>query len=198
MHEQLLAHLPASHFLGYLILFVGMAIEGEFVLFAALYLASIGYFAYDIVGPVVVAGVFTGDFLWYRLGIFLHNHPSFARARAYIERVTALLDEQMVARPIHTLFISKFAYGLNRAAIARAGSLGIDLLKFLEADIMATFVWLCLMGGISFGVSAGLAQAQHYLKYVEVGFLLGIVAYLVFARVITKATYKSVKKGRKN
>ena len=195
IHSILLSHLPHATWVAYALLFVGMALEGEIVLFTALYLANVGYFSFSYLGPVIVTGIFVGDFLWYRLGIFLHTHPRFVKARVFIERYTRILDVQLLHRPVHTLFISKFTYGLNRPALIRAGAMGIPLTKFLEADIMAVVAWLTVIGGIGFGLSQSLESATHYIRYVEVGFVIGILAFIIITHLISKLFFYNVKKG---
>jgi membrane protein DedA with SNARE-associated domain len=193
-HSFFFAYLPHSPLIAYILIFLGMVVEGEVTLFTALYLAQIGYLSFEYVGPVLIGGIFVGDFLWYRLGIFLHKHPRFARIRAFVERMTRLLDEQIVARPIHTLFVSKFTYGINRAAIVRAGALGIPLTTFLEADIMAVLAWLGVIGGIAYKLSLSLTHASRYIRYVEIGFIIGVLAFIIITHLVSKLSYANVKK----
>lgn len=197
MESILLSHLPHSVAVGYLFVFLGMVIEGELVLFTALFLTSIGYFSYQNIGPVLVAGIFTGDFLWFRFGGFLHNHPRFSKARAAIERVTRFIDDQIAERPIHTLFISKFIYGFNRTTLARAGASGMSVTQFLEADIMAVVAWLIVLGGAGYALAASLDQLATYLKYTEAALLVGIVGFFVITKIISKLFFLNVQKAEK-
>ncbi len=197
MESLLLAYLPHSVALGYLLIFLGMAIEGELVLFTALYLANIGYFSYQNIGLVLVAGIFVGDFFWYRFGSFLHTHPRFSRARALLERVTRLIDDQLAIRPIHTFVVSKFIYGLNRTTLARAGVGGMGVTKFLEADILAVVAWLFVIGGAGYALSESLEGAARYIKYAEVGLLIGLLAFIILTQILSKIFFVNVKKNER-
>ncbi|MES2953063.1 MAG: hypothetical protein V4674_00700 [Patescibacteria group bacterium] len=197
MESLLLAYLPHSVALGYLLVFLGMAIEGELVLFTALYLANIGYFSYQNIGLVLVVGIFASDFFWYRFGAFLHNHPRFSRARAFLERVTRLIDDQLAIRPIHTFIVSKFIYGLNRTTLARAGVSGMGVTKFLEADILAVVTWLFVIGGAGYALSESLENAARYIKYAEVGLLIGILAFIIITQILSKILFITVKKDER-
>ena len=197
MHLFFLTFPAHATFVAYLAAFIGMIVEGEVVLFTSLYLGTIGYFNFSYLGFVLVLGIFTGDFLWYRLGIFVANHPSLEWVDRRIEKLARVIDEQLDARPIHTLFISKFTYGLNRIALLRAGARKVPLITFLEADIMAVVAWLLIIGGISFGLSRSLAEAKKYIKYVEVGFVIGILAFIIITHIVSRISYANVEKTGK-
>lgn len=194
MHDLFIALLPETAFLAYLAVFIGMVVEGEVTLFTALYLGTIGFFNFQYLGMVLVLGIFAGDFLWYRLGIFVARHPWLSLLHDKIESNARILDEQLEARPIHTLFISKFTYGLNRIALMRAGATRIPLTTFLEADIMAVVVWLSLVGGIGFLLSKSFVEVTKYIKYVEVGFFAGIIIFIFATRFISRLSYANVRK----
>lgn len=194
MHDLFLAYLPETAFLAYLLVFFGMILEGEVTLFTALYLGMLGALDFKYLGIVLVLGIFTGDFLWYRFGFFVAHHPSLKWLDEKTERMARILDEQLEARPIHTLFISKFTYGLNRIALMRAGATKVPLTSFLEADIMAVSVWLSLVGGIGFILSKSFAEFARYIKYLEVGFVLGIIVFILLTQIVSRISYANVKK----
>lgn len=172
MHSFFFDYLTLWPPLGYVLIFLGMLLEGEVVLFAAAFLTHEGFFDIRIMLLLVIVGVIWGDMLWYRLGRRLKK-TSFAGL--YIARVTDQFDDHLRHRPRRTIFISKFIYGLHRLILLRTGMLRIRHDKFLRSDMLAAGCWLVVVGSIGYLFSASL---RHYLKFIEVALLLGLIIFM--------------------
>lgn len=163
--------------LGYIFVFIGMALEGDAVLFSAAFLTHQGFFDPGDMAFAVFGGVITGDLLWYRLGASLAAGGRFAR---WLERLTAPFDDHLRGRLARTIFISKFAYGLHHPIIMRVGALALNLRRFLAADLAATFCWVLIIGGLGYISSASFAFVRHYLRFTEIALFLALAVFLVF------------------
>ena len=75
METIFLHYLTSAQWLVYILVFIGMVLEGEAILFVAFYLASGRFLKLDILLLVVFTGVFLGDILWYKLGVYLEKIP---------------------------------------------------------------------------------------------------------------------------
>src|SRR3989344_822091 len=84
---QFLSHLVENHqFLVYALIFLGIIIEGEFILLCAGVLLHLGALDISFTLPFIFAAGFCKTFFGYRLGSFLHekwNHTKFFR---YVEK----------------------------------------------------------------------------------------------------------------
>lgn len=175
MESLALHYLTLWRPLGYALIFFGMIIEGDITLFIALFLTHQGFFDFGDAILAVFSGVCIGDFLWYRIGIRLNGRPSFFSS--WIERLSRPFDNHLVMRPLHTIFLSKFAYGLNHVALMRSGMLGVQKSKLFKSDFSATVLWVSIVGGFGYFSSASLLLAKHYIRFAEFALLAALIIF---------------------
>lgn len=197
MHIQTLIESSSafSPILAYLLIFLGITIEGDIVLFTSAFLAYQGHLDIGIIFAIALVGVYLRDLMWYEVGRRLHQHQNFIGRWA--QNLAEPFDEHLIERPIHSLCIAKFVYGLHLAIIIRAGMLKIPLKKFIEADTVAAVAWILVIGILGYASGASFEAARAYLKYAEVGLAIGIVTFLLVHRYISRASRKSLGKGKK-
>ncbi len=189
--ESLFAHyLTIWEPLGYIVIFIGMMFEGDTVLFTAVFLAHQGYLSFL---PAILAalwGMILGDNLWYTLGVKMRFGQKFPIAAQWAEKLAKPFDEHLRQNPFRTIFLAKFTYGFNRAIITRAGMLNIKWKKLEESDILATLLWMAIVGVIAYFSSASLSYLKDYLKYGEVALFIGIVFFIILERIISAQSKK--------
>lgn len=162
---------------GYLLVFLGMIIEGDAVLFTAFFLSHQGFFDPVYLFITAFIGVLFGDVLWYWLGAWFSN--SFVFIARWAERIARPFDAHIIERPLRTIFLSKFAYGIHHALLMRAGALRLPLSKFMRDDFISTFFWMAIVGGLGFFFGASYSLIRHYLRFVEGAVLFGLLAFFI-------------------
>lgn len=167
---------------GYAIIFLGMIFEGDAILFSALFLTHEGFFKLIYVIPVIIIGGISSDIIFYKLGAKLNG--SYPRISSWVERLTKPFDEHLKVRPFHTIFLSKFTYGLHHAILLRAGMLKLDFDEFLRIDLPAAFAWMLIVGGLGYAGSASLVIVRHYLRFAEVSLLIALLFFTLFWHLI--------------
>ena len=174
MHHLTLAQYLSSweHF-AYAIGFLGMIVEGEAILFTAAFLANQGAFNPIFIFGVLFAGVITGDLFWYWLGLRLQTSNSFVKRWA--ERIGKPFDRHLVHRQFRTIFISKFTYGFHHPILMRAGALKVNVRNYLKNDVIASLIWMLIIGGLGYFSSASFLLVRRYVKFAEISLLLVLV-----------------------
>lgn len=178
--------------LGYAIIFLGMMIEGDGLLFTAAFLTHQGVFDPGDMAVVVLSGVLIGDVLWCWLGAWLAGSPSFASVSRWLERVTARFDTHLRGRMLRTIFVSKFAYGLHHPLLMRAGAIGIPTRRFLKNDVLATVAWVAVVGGLGYGVSASFVALQRSLRFAERALVLGLFIFFFFEYLVRRRSRRQL------
>ena len=158
---------------GYLLLFFGVAVEGETVLLAGSFLAERGYFHLPLVIVTAVVANCTADQIYYQ--------AARARGRAWLETRFGNSDRYRriiggVSRHASwLLLVSRFAFGFRILIPAACGVLGMPVLRFTLINLIAGLVWAVPTGllGFYFGrTSEGLlVRARHYEIWVVAVFL---------------------------
>ena len=188
LHDYLTTHQA----LGYAIIFFGMMIEGDILLFTTGFLTHQGYFDIGVASILVFCGVIIGDNIWYVLGELMGGKKSFFKINKFIEKATNPFDAHLKNRPAWTFFISKFAWGLYRPIVLKAGALKISFSKFIEANLIATVMWIFLVGGLGYLSSASFLAVRHYLRYTELTLLLAIAVFILISHIVTKISRKEL------
>lgn len=181
MKSTLLLHyLILQRPLGYLLVFLGMIIEGDFVLFTAAFLTQQDFFDLGDMAIVIFSGVIIGDLIWYWLGTKLRGISASINRR--VERIANHFDDHITDRQLRTLFVSKFVYGIHHAVLIRAGSLGVEISNFIRNDFIASVAWILIVGGAGYFSSLSYSLIRNYLRFVETGLLISLIVFFVLER----------------
>lgn len=184
MHTLLLHYLAIAWWpFGFILVFLGMIVEGDVILFVTALFAHHGFLPLGGMFLASFTGVIFGDILWYILGRKL-NGSSFIKHWA--GRLVKPFDKHLIKNPCRTIFISKFAYGIHHAILTRAGMLNIDFKKYLKYDIISSVFWLLVITGLGYGSGAYFYLFKRYLPFAEVGIILGIIMFLILWHYVNK------------
>ncbi len=166
---------------GYVLLFLGVAVEGEAFLLAASFLAHRGILHLPIVILVALAANCAADQVYYIM--------ARTRGRPWLEsrfgrhaRYHQVLD-WMSRRAYWLLLLSRYAFGFRIIIPAACGALGMPTVRFTVVNIIASLIWAVptALLGFYFGQAAAntLAGVQRYELWVLAGLL--VVALVIVA-----------------
>jgi membrane protein DedA with SNARE-associated domain len=184
----------AHRYWGYGLLFMTMIFEGELLLTATGMLVRLQAFDLFDAFLFALAGVLTGDMLWYWAGRFLHNrYPRHRITLFVVQRVKRYLPS-IGRNPFHVIFLSKFIYGLNHSTLIVLGFLKIPFGHFIRIQFITSFIWslLFLIVGYMFGsVALTITHRLQRFMIVSVLFLLAValIDYIV-GRIIERVERK--------
>ncbi|MCR4274661.1 MAG: VTT domain-containing protein [Candidatus Campbellbacteria bacterium] len=187
MHTLFLQYLQTYHVFAYVLIFVGLLIEGELTLFLAAFLVHQGSLNFYDILAITLLGVFIGDLLWFLLGT---NLSLSKKISAWVTREAGQFDHLFHAHIFKSLLITRFLYGLSRPTLIRMGMIGVPIKQFLEANIITTFVWSSVIWVLAYVLSASLFSTQHFLPRLEVGIALIIVVIILLNKVARRLIEK--------
>lgn len=181
MHEQsiyLFTNFVLDHrYLGYMVLFLAMIIEGEILLIVAGVLARLKAFDLGDVLWISFAGVMIGDALWYGLGVLTARYTRLGRLVMYAEKSVHSLLPNFHSNPFHSIMLSKFIYGANHATLILSGIIRVKFPVFIRAEAYTSFVWVAIYAaaGYMFG-HAALAVTHKALQFI----LIAVIFVVIF------------------
>ncbi len=142
----LLSQLVEHHeLIVYFFIFLGLIIEGEFVLISIGILLHLGAMDLAVTLPVIIAGVVSKTLLGYYLGAFLNKTWKHTRMLKYLEKRVMSVLPSFKKKPFWSIFASKFILGVNNVVIIFSGYQRINFNKYLKAEFLSTLVWAPLM-----------------------------------------------------
>jgi lysylphosphatidylglycerol synthetase-like protein (DUF2156 family) len=167
---------------GYLLLFVGVAVEGDAFLLAAAFLAHRGYLHLGWVIAVAACATLAADQVYYQLArsrgreAFARRaatDPRFGRVRGWLEKRGSLL-----------LFLSRFMYGFRIAIPVSCGAAGMPAPRFVAVNLAGSLVWAVFFGvvGYAFGnaLEVLLADLVIYERFIAVALFVGAAAVVAY------------------
>jgi len=183
----------------YLIVFVGVIIEGEAVILFASVFAWQGLISWPLLALAVICGTITGDVLWYaggkklkgtRFGVWLDKHyEKFGASR---------LTEKVIERYHWYAVLNKFMYFTTKPTIFLMGWHDYDAKKFLRITTYATLIWATtmLIVGYGFGFTIhliGYKKILHSIEIFAVALFVGIFAIeWLIKKIVNKKVIKIV------
>ena len=138
------------HILAYLVIFLGLIFEGEFILIITGILSHLGalniYFAFLF----ILVGSLSKTFLGYFLGKAIHDRWHETKFLKYIEKRVLNIMPNFNEKPFWSIFISKFIFGVNNMVIILSGYENIEFKKYLKAELISTIIWAPLLLGLGY------------------------------------------------
>jgi membrane protein DedA with SNARE-associated domain len=182
----------------YVLIFLAMLLEGEMVLFTSIYLAESHFLKLRLLIPILFLGALTGDILWFTLGGYLEKKSAFVRK--WFGKITHPINRRLAQKPNLVLFVSKFTYGLNRATLMRAGAHEMPFRSFISTELFTILCWMSVIGNLAYFTSMSSVYFRHYLRYAEIGLLLGVVFLAICVHIFTVIARRMIagneKKGK--
>jgi membrane protein DedA with SNARE-associated domain len=191
METIFLQYITQFGWIVYIIIFIAMFLEGDVVLFSAFYLANLGHLNALILILIGIIGVTFGDIIWYKIGERLEKRSAIFRKIA--AKITKTLDQRLQNYPVSTLCITKFTYGIHHAILLRSGALHIPFKKYFWTMFGAATIWTAVIGGFAYFSSASIDLFKKYVKYGEVGLLIGIIVFFAIMHLLSKLGNKGIK-----
>lgn len=146
MHTvNLLTSLVEHHqILVYVVIYIGLIFEGEFVIISTGILAHLGALNFWFCLIFIFLGGLSKTFLGYAFGEFLFKRFQNNRFFQYVEKRVLLTMPRFKDNPFWSIFISKFIM-MNHLVIIFSGYRKIDYKKYLKAEFFATIIWAPLL-----------------------------------------------------
>lgn len=174
----------AHQFAGYVIVYLGVFLEGEFTLIVTGVLAHIGAFAFGDAYLVAFAGGLTKTFVGYRFGRFLRaKYPKSRFFRFIVRKVNALLPN-FKDKPFWSVFVSKFIFGLNNIVLIYAGFAKVRRSMYYKAEILSNALLSFVALGLGFVFSIAAFNISHDIRKFMLMFLAFLVAFILLQRTI--------------
>jgi membrane protein DedA with SNARE-associated domain len=186
MHTvQLLKNLVENHqFLAYVVIFLGLIFEGEFVLICTGIITHLGALNFWVSLIFILAGGLSKTFIGYYLGRKMHekwNHNKFLR---YIEKRVFRLMPHFEKKPFWSIFISKFIMGVNYLVILFSGYTKVPLNTYLKAEVISTAIWAPGLLSLGFFFSYTALHVSREIYRFSLVVLLLLIAFFLFDKLV--------------
>jgi membrane protein DedA with SNARE-associated domain len=191
MESLLLNNLHLFRFEIYALLFVGLLMEGEIILFLAFYLARQHYLDFGDTLIIALAGVIIGDNLWYFFGKYVERAPLLGRM---IKKIPASVDRFILTRPALSIIVSKFTYGFHRPVLLKLYSAKVKYRQFILIDLVGVILWVGVYSILGYVLADSLWLFRHQIKYWELAFVIAIIVISLLFKLVSDFVKRKVFK----
>ncbi len=167
-------------YLGYLVLFLGMIVEGEVLLMTAGILANLNALSLESVFVAAFSGVLANDIIWYHIGVYLKNNHGHRNLLLRAEQKVKKLLPSVEKSPAYAIFISKFVAGLNHPTLIILGFFKTNFRYFMKLQFFASLVWTLVFISLGFAFGhAAISVSRKVHVFIIFAILLMAAALLL-------------------
>ncbi len=164
---------------GLLAVFGGTLLEGEGILIVAATLSEQGVLDPVRVWLAASTGAWLGHLFWFTTGRAIRGRrlaPGSAAFRARAAQVKRLIE----TRPVTTIFLLQYLYGLRLVGAVALGLTELSLLRFAVYQIVNCLVWAGLIGGVAYLLGGLVTEIFHgWFKWIWMVASAGLVVLLL-------------------
>jgi len=151
IYHNLLVWIDSSK---YVLLFLGMLIEGPIIMVASGFLYKLGQFSFFPMYLVLVFGDFTADVIWYCIGRFGTRDAIFKYGHFVGITPEALEKIEDAFNKFHQkiLIISKLTmgFGFSIVVLVVAGIFKVPFKNYVLLNLVGGFIWTAMLIAIGF------------------------------------------------
>lgn len=186
MHTVRFLTLLVNHYqvLAYMIIFLGLIVEGEVVLITTGILSHLGALNVWFSLCFVLAGGLTKTFSGYYIGRIIHEKWNHTKLLKFIEKKVLMVMPHFNQKPFWSIFISKFIFGINYMVIILSGYEKIDFKKFLKAEICSTIVWAPALLALGYFFSYTALNVSREIWKFSLVILILVMLFFLFDKLI--------------
>ncbi len=192
--ESLLTNFSETHrIISYLIIALAILIEGEVVLILAGILSHKGYLDIFNVILFVFAAAIIHDLIYWSIGKKLSASGKKRFLFINLEKIKEFLEKTKINNGFY-IFISKFAWNLNRVVLIINGYLKTPVKELLRYSVPASLIWSIVFVSIGYIFALETDFLKKDLKtaaFLLMGFIIIIV---VLENLLRKIIEKRTKK----
>jgi membrane protein DedA with SNARE-associated domain len=171
--------------IAYLLIVLGVIIEGEIVVVIAGIFANLGSLNIFIAFIMTMIGGGAKSVLGYVIGYYLNKNHSGAPVLQYSERRVNYFLPKFCERPFWSIFLSRFLIlGLHWFTLLFAGYKKIKVRTFAEAELASLLVWSTSILALGYFFSYTALSISRDVRKFLIIILLFFIAFFVLEQIV--------------
>jgi membrane protein DedA with SNARE-associated domain len=171
--------------IAYLLILLGMVIEGEVVVVLAGIFTHLGSLNIFWVILFIIIGGGLKSFFGYGLGYYLQKNHSDKKFLLRTEKRVNYFLPNFINKPFLSLFLARFLIlGMHSFALIYAGYKKIKLRTFIKAEAISILVWSIVMLSIGYFFSYTALSISHDIRKFLVIILICFIAFFIIEKIV--------------
>lgn len=148
----------------------------SFIVFSMVYKLPLGFTLL-----ACYLGTLIADTIWFFIGRKLAKHAAKRpRLEKGYRKIAYYFDKLFGKNITLTLSVVKMLYGTRVITLFYIAKEKVPFKKFMISNLIATFVWLIVIGGFGILIGLGFGYVRNVLKSIQLAIILVIVLIIIF------------------
>lgn len=196
MIENLLSGFSETHrIFTYLLIFLGMFIEGEFILLLAGILIRSGHIDFFDTLVISFVAVIIHDSIFWLIGQKLAQAGKKKFLFFDLEKIVSFIQANKNMGSGTWLFFSKFAWNLNRLILISSGCLKTTYKQLMRYSVPAALLWSFTFISLGYFFADQLEILKKDVKMALIFFTLFLATLIILEKWLQKKVFSGVKNG---
>jgi membrane protein DedA with SNARE-associated domain len=189
--ESLLLNFSETHrILSYVIISLGVLVEGEVVLLLAGVLSHRGYLdIFDVIFIAFLAAI-VHDLIYWSIGKKLAESNKKKILFVDLEKVKRFIEKSRNRSGLY-VFITKFTWSFNRIALIASGFIKTPLKELLKYSLPACLIWAITFVSLGYIFAS---KADIFKKDIKTAVIL-ISGFIIFVVILENLLRRQIKKN---
>jgi membrane protein DedA with SNARE-associated domain len=179
-------HFALTHAdIAYLIVMLGVLIEGEVVVIIAGIFSHLDSFSIYWVIVAIFLGCVLKSIIGYSIGSYLRNNHSHQEIVCQTERRIKYFFPNFINKPFLSIFLSRFLIlGIYWFAVIYAGFNKVNIRTFIKAEILSFIVWTTVMLSLGYFFSYTALMISRDVRNFLGFLLLFFIGFFILEKII--------------
>ncbi len=180
--------------LSYLIIFLSIFVEGEIILLVAGVLSHRGLLNISDVIIIASGAAILHDLFYWWLGGKLLKTEKEKIFFVNLEKIKGFLDKLKLGDGVY-VFISKFAWNLNRIILVAAGYLKMPIRELLRYSIAASIIWSITFASLGYVFASETHILRKDIKTATIAVAIFVIVIIGLENLLRRQIEKRTRQG---
>lgn len=181
---------------GYPVMLFFMIAEGPITTIVAAFLASMGFFEWQIVYLLSIFADLIGDAIWYFVGFFGGRAvlKKFRTKLGIRKSTIEYLENKFHSDGTKIIFSVKVSTGLSLVTFILAGAMKMNFIKFIQFSFLGGIIWSGFLVALGYFFGELAEEIEKYIKFAGWAIFSLAIAILAFINVSKRKRMREMVK----
>jgi membrane protein DedA with SNARE-associated domain len=161
----------------YIVFFIGIFLEGEFILLSAVIAAHQGILNIWLVIPIAIFATISSDIVYFNLG--KHKAEKWLSKSKFASKFETV-NQRLRNHRTKMLLSYRFLYGIRMITPFVLGTQKLEFTKFLKYSIISTVIWCLILVGLGYAFGELIINNLKHIEKIEYYFIISLLVIAVF------------------
>ena len=171
----------------YILFFIGIFLEGEFILLSAVIAAHQGILNIWLVISIAIFATISSDMVYFNLG--KHKAEKWLAKSKFASKFE-MVNQKLRNHRTKMLLSYRFLYGMRMITPFVLGTQKLEFAKFLKYSIISTVIWCIILVGLGYAFGEFIINSLKHIEKIEYYFIGCLIVFAIVLILINRLKIK--------